>query len=580
MSFNQLCHIFTQLEQERSRLSMMQTLAQLFNDLDSQEVQMVSYFCMGQLQPSYKNVQFNIAQKTAAKVVGQLLDLDEHALDKALAHAADEGQLLIQGSWKPTCQLSISQVYNRLEKLAALGGQGSQETRRDDLYQLLRDVEPLSAKFLLRIVLATLRMGFSDMTIIDALSIMLSGNRKLADVIEDAYNVCADIGLVARTAKEKGIEGIRAIQVHLGIPVRLAAAERLASPNAIIKKIGHCVAEPKLDGFRLQIHVDKHHGGHIWFFSRNLVDMSAMYPDLVKALEELKVKNAIIEGEAIAFDANTGSFMPFQQTVKRKRKHDVGQAAQDMPLQIYLFDILYLDGKTVFNQPLSERRQLLEDVVDKSPIDKNIVRTMPQVKLETAQALEDYFLEQVGHGLEGIVAKRPDSPYQPGKRNFNWIKLKRLESGHLLDTIDCVVLGYYHGSGKRAEFGIGAILVGLYNKKCDCFQTVAKVGTGFSDEQWQDLKKQCDKLKTDHRPSAVECDKQLYPDVWIAPTLVIEVRADEITRSPVHTAGRNEQWQGLALRFPRFMRYRPDKDATESTSVHELVTLAHQQRKT
>ena len=588
MFFNELARWFSRLEQESSRLKITEMLSDLFKELTAQEIQIVSYFCMGVLNPPYKMVQFNIAVKSALKIAARLLDQSEYEIQQVVKDLADLGEVIKDGLWQSAETLSIFDVYKRLQSIAELSGEGSQEARVDGLVTLLREVDPLGAKYILRIVLGTLRLGFSDMTLVDALSWMLVGNKSCSKKIEAAYNRCADIGHVAFVTKTEGIEGVEHLKVILGIPIRPAAAERLSSAAAIIEKIGPCIAEPKLDGFRLQVHIDNRQAdSKIHFFSRNLLNMSYMYPDLVSALQNIKAETIIMEGEAIAFDINTGNFMPFQETVKRKRKHGIDNAIEELPLQLFFFDILYLDGQELFNETLLERRAKLARVLNASPVDKNIIRTTEEVMVETAPELEKYFLKQIEDGLEGVVVKRPDSPYQPGKRNFNWIKLKRLEEGHLLDTIDCVILGYYYGRGKRSAFGIGAILIGLYNKTCDCFQTVAKIGTGFSDVEWRSLKKKCDDIKVTEKPKNVSCAKDLYPNVWVRPEIVIEVTADEITRSPIHTVGLKkvsvdgvgEMSEGFALRFPRFLRYRDDKNAYEATSVEEFKDLFKQQRK-
>jgi len=606
MNFNDLAQWFERLEGESSRLEMTEMLSDLFKELSVREAQIVSYFCLGELNPPYKNVQFGIARKSALKVVAQLLGIDESDVKSYIKDVADVAALLSNYTWPSSQTLSIEDVYEELERIALISGEGSQEAKQSGLVALLGSVSPTAAKFILRIVLGTLRLGFSDMTLVDAFSWMLVGDKSLSKKIESAYNCCADLGYVASVVKKDGIAGIEKMKVTPGIPIRLAAAERLSSPKAIIEKIGPCSAEPKLDGFRLQIHIDKRKKEPIiHFFSRNLHDMSGMCPDLVNALKDIDADTVIFEGEAIAFDPSTGHFMPFQETVKRKRKHGIDEAMEELPLQLFLFDILYLNGEELFSQTLTKRRKMLTDLIKKSPVDKQIVGVTEEVFVENATKLEDYFLRQISKGLEGVVVKRPDSPYRPGKRNFNWIKLKRLEKGHLLDTIDCIVLGYYYGRGKRAAFGIGALLVGAYNKKRDCFQTVAKIGTGLSDEEWRAIKKRCDSISVKEKPKNVECQKDLYPDVWIQPDIVIEVTADEITRSPNHTAGHGEVSSrtkpvearpvqtgsvqagsvqagsvavGFALRFPRFLRYRDDKDRYGTTSVKELLDLYEQQR--
>lgn len=579
MIFNELSQRLQMLEQESSRLKMTHQLAQLFLNLSADEVRIVANVCMGQLQPAYQSLQFGLAAKSMVKVVARVLEVTEECVQDRIKQEGDIGSVIASGMWHIDGSLSIKDVFDRLVSLAQLSGSGSQEAKIDALVQLLQHVQPGAAKFIVRIVLSTLRLGFSDMTIIDALSWMLVGNKSLSEVIENAYNVCADIGLVAWQVKEHGLKGIERMHAIVGIPIRPAAAERLPSAQAIVDKLGECVAEPKLDGFRLQIHIDRHGATpKIYFFSRNLTDMSAMYPDLVNALSSLPVEDAIIEGEAIAFDRNTGNFMPFQETVKRKRKHDVVATSEQLPLHVYLFDLLYLNGKPMLSKGLRERRALLREVLAHTKEAQAVIHLIQEIPIHSAQQLEEYFLLQVGAGLEGVVVKRPDASYQPGKRNFNWIKLKRLEQGHLLDTVDCVVLGYYAGEGKRANFGIGAVLVGVYDEKHDAFATIAKLGTGFSDEEWRELKKRCDAIAIKNQPKNVLCHKDLAPDVWVRPEMVVEVKADELTLSPLHSAGKTEQRNGFALRFPRFMRYRDDKKAAEATTVHEVQELYKQQR--
>jgi DNA ligase-1 len=222
---------------------------------------------------------------------------------------------------------------------------------------------------------------------------------------------------------------------------------------------------------------------------------------------------------------------------------------------------------------------LLDLFKNKTIQKQGIVFAIEEKKIKKNKDLENYFKENITLGLEGLVVKKTDSVYQAGKRNFNWVKLKREETGHLQDTIDCVILGYYAGKGKRALFGIGALLVGIFNKRRDCFQTVAKIGTGLTDEGWKEIKKKSDREAVINKPKNVECAKELYPDVWCSPKIVCMVRADEITLSPLHTAGHTEKHHGMALRFPRFMGYRPDKSAFDATQVKELEELYEMQFK-
>jgi DNA ligase 1 len=573
MLFRTLAQAFFAIQQESSRNKMTELLAQVLTEATAHEAQLLSYLALGVLRAPYRGNQFNFAEKSMVKVVASINAVEIAQMTATIKQVGDIGAAVLASPWQyQDTGLSIEEVHTRLEELMSVSGAGSQEERSQMVIALLKEVDVLSASFIIRIILGTMRLGFSDMTLIDALSWMVKSDKSLKTPLENAYNVCADIGLIASILKRDGIEAVKELQPTLGIPIRPAAAERAESPRAILDKIGPCVAQPKLDGFRLQIHIDmRNKEPHIWFYSRNLQDMSSMFPDLKEALLQVKAQTLIAEGEAIVYDEATQSFLPFQETVKRKRKHGIEEVAETLPLRLFLFDILYINGENVLSKTHEERRSLMVNYFGEYP--SEVVQVTEEKLCTGVQELTDYFNEQITHGLEGLVVKRPDAPYQPGKRNFNWIKLKRHQEGHLDDTIDAVIIGYYAGRGKRASFGIGAFLVAVYNEELDRFETVAKIGTGLTDEEWIELKKKCDSLALAQQPVRVSCAPELKPDVWVAPTYVAVVLADEITQSPLHTAGKTDTTVGLALRFPRFMGYSVDKSPEQATSVKELRRL-------
>ncbi len=572
MKFSKVAHFFYQIEFVSGRLDKTVLLAELLSQATPQEASIICYLSLGKLYPPYIGTQFQMAEKNLILTVADLLGFDPRVIKESLKKLGDIGLVIGQSVWASAADISIEDVYKKLQNLEKVSGTGAQEEKIKLLKELLLQTDSLSAKYILRIVLGKLRLGFSDMTIIDALSWMEVGSKALRKKIENSYNLCADIGKIANTLKLRGIQSVEAITIQVGIPIRPAAAERLPTARAIVEKIGSCIAQPKLDGFRLQLHLKKENSiTTIKFFSRNLLDMTFMFPDIRQELEKLDVKELICEGEAIVYDSNTNSFLPFQETVKRKRKHNVENMATQMPLQVFLFDLLYHDGKEYLAKTHQERRVALENLF-KNSIDSSI-KVVEEVFIQTPTQLEDYFIKNISSGLEGLVVKKQDSIYQPGKRNFNWIKLKRQEEGRLDDTLDCIILGYYKGKGKRAKFGIGAFLVGVYNKKNHTVETVAKIGTGLKDNEWVDLKKKCDAIMVSKKPDTVFCVKELFPDVWVVPELICMIRADEITKSPTHTAAKTKNNLGYALRFPRFMGYRQDKSVEDATDNKEVERL-------
>jgi DNA ligase 1 len=576
VKFARVATFFEQIEAEPGRTAIAQLLAQLFTEANAAEVSIVCNLSLGQLNPPYLGTQFNIAKKHMLAVISTVLGEQETEVLQRIKKAGDAGIVVASGTWVVQRPLDVEEMFERLKRIEAVGGVGSVDIKTAMLTTLLLDVDPLSAKFVVRIILGELRMGFSDMTLVDALSWMVTGDKSLKSSIERAYNICADMGRIASVLKNEGADGIASMDVVVGIPIRPAAAERMPTAEAIMEKMGTCVAQPKLDGFRLQIHLDKRGKQPVVrFFSRNLLDMSAMFPDLKKVVEQLPVFTIICEGEAIVYDPVTGDFLPFQETVKRKRKHDIETLQDEYPLKLFLFDILYLDGRSLMGLTHEERRSKLLAVIGQ--VKTEVIQVVEERAINSARELLDYFNANIAAGLEGLVVKKPQALYQPGKRNFNWIKLKRQEEGHLEDTLDCVILGYYAGEGKRAHFGIGAFLVGVFNEGEDRFETIAKIGTGLKDEDWRALKKACDEVEVRVQPHNVLCDPNLYPDVWVAPERLCMVRADEITLSPVHSAGKTMTKVGYALRFPRIMGYRPDKTAREATTVAEVSRLYEDQ---
>lgn len=576
MEFSTVAATFSKLEEITGRLEMTRQLATLFEKATPEEIEILTHLSLGELHAPYQGSQLQLAEKSILSLIATFLNTPIEQIAKEAKKSGDLGSLLENYSWKTNKRLSVQDVYNALCAIEKISGTGSQKERGDAFIELISQLNPESAKYVTRIVIGKLRLGFSDMTIIDALSWMITGDKSIRDRWEDAYNRCSDIGLIAYNAKKFGIKAASQTNIIIGIPIRPAGAERLPTAAAIFKKIGSCVAQPKLDGFRLQIHIDTTQKKPVLkFFSRNLLDMSQMFPDLAEPLLKLKNTTCIMEGEAIGYDLNTNSFLPFQETVKRKRKHEIETAVQEFPLRLFLFDLLYINGESVMEKTHEERRADLSRLID--TVSSDLISVVDEKKINSAAELEGYFLETVEIGLEGLVVKRPDALYQPGKRNFNWIKLKRQEEGHLEDTIDCVILGYYRGKGKRASFGIGAFLVGVFNKKLDQFETIAKIGTGLKDEEWKDLRKKCDALALSQKPNNVMVAKELIPDVWVNPEIICLIRADEITVSPVHTAGKGQTTSGYALRFPRFMGYREDKSAYDASEIAEIKQMYQDQ---
>jgi len=414
------------------------------------------------------------------------------------------------------------------------------------------------------------------MTVLDALAIAYGGGKDAREFIERAYNICSDLGRVAETVVEKGLDGIKRFQVSVGEPIRPMLAERLSSPEEILEKLGgKCVAEYKYDGERLQAHKS---GKEVTLFSRRVENISSQYPDAVRLFREyIRADEAILECECVAVDIDTGEMRPFQELMHRRRKYGVDKAMEDYPVSLFMFDVLFVDGKDLTFEPYPVRRRFLESVVrlgDRVKVARNLTTG-------DANELEKFFLEAIEEGCEGLVCKSvaKDSAYQAGARGWLWIKYKRDYKSEMKDTVDLVVVGAFHGRGKRAG-KYGALLLATYDAETDTFETVTKCGTGFTDEDLAKLPKMLSTHVVDHKHSRV--DSLLEADVWFEPAVVLEVLGAEVTLSPIHTCalGSVRKGSGLAIRFPRFTgKYRVDKAAEDATTSGEILEMYQGQLK-
>ena len=575
MRFAELVEYFERLEATTKRLEMFDILSELFRACDREEIDKVVYFCQEQLLPPFRGVEIGMAEKLILRAIARATEATEAQVSRLNKERGDPGlvveELLRQRNAR-SAGLRVSEVYETLLRIAETTGEGSVERKVGMLAELLQASSPKEARYIARFVLGRLRLGVGDPTILDALSKAVAGDRSLRPELERAYNLCSDLGLVARTLFEQGIEGIRAFRIRVGHPIRPALAERLPSAEEIVGKLGRCAVEVKLDGFRCQIHKD---GDRVEIFSRNLERTTPMFPELIEAVrQQIDAREAILEGEAVAVNEETGEIYPFQVTVQRKRKHGVEEMMREYPLVLFAFDLLYADGRDYTPEPYAARFEALSRRIRPD----GRIRLVDRIVTDDPRVIQRFFDEAIARGMEGIVAKRLDAPYQAGARGFHWIKLKRSYKGELTDTIDVVVVGYFRGRGMRAKLGIGALLGAVYDPDSDTFKTVAKIGSGLTEEEWVRLREMLDAIRVEHRPARVE--SLLDADVWVEPRYVLTVLADEITRSPVHTCGRTDEEPGYALRFPRVVGWiREDKGPEDATTVKEILSMFQMQKR-
>src|SRR3989344_1306157 len=575
MRFSELAQYYEKLEATSKRLELIDILSKLFKESDSSEIGKICYLIQGRVAPFFEPTEIGMSENLVAIALARAFNSTKEEVIRSYRHLGNMGlaaqKLASQKPKAKSQEPTLSEVFEKLHSIAKTGGEGSVDRKLNILAELFKSLDPISVKHIANIPLGTLRLGIGDPTVLDALSIAKTGDKKLRPELEDAYNKTSDLGFTAETLYRKGEKGITEIKLIVGKPVRPALAERMPNAQEAVKRLGDkFAAEPKFDGFRVQIHKN---GSQVKLFSRNLEDMTHAFPDIVRAAkDELNIKSAIIEGEAIAYNPQTEEFLPFQETSKRRRKHEVEVMAKKLPLVVFAFDLLYLNGKDITLLPYSERRKRLEKIIHS----ENLVIRKAQVRvMSNASEILEFFNEAISEGLEGLMLKKLDAPYKAGGRGFHWIKFKRSQSGALTDTVDCVLLGVYTGKGKRTEFGVGGLLVGIYDEKKDEFVTISRVGTGLTDDEFRKVAEIAKKIKVSKKPARV--NSKVEPSYWVEPKVVLEVYADEITKSPIHTAGEVDGI-GYALRFPRLVKFREaDKRAEDATTVSEVKKLYENQ---
>ncbi|MGQ9596443.1 MAG: ATP-dependent DNA ligase [Thermoproteota archaeon] len=580
MLFREVAEAMEQIESTTKRLEMTAFLVDLFRKANPAELEKLVYLLQGKVRPDYEGLEFGMADKLVLKALTDFSGVDQNTVEKTYKNSGDLGSVAeILASRKVqrklvSKNLSVLEVYDKLYRLAKLGGKGSITQKVSLLTSLLIDMSPKEAKYAVRAITGRLRLGIADYTVLDALAQAFTGDKSNRPIIERAYNISSDLGAVARVIAEGGLEGISNFRITVGRPIRPMLAERLTSVQEVLEKIGGKVAaEYKLDGERIQIHKkDK----NVLLFSRRLENITNHYPDAIELVSRnLKTKEAILEAECVAINQDTGELLPFQELMHRRRKYGIEEAMKEYPIALFFFDLLYADGLDYTQRPYIDRRNALKKIVTED----DRVKLVRQMISSNPKEIESFMEEAISEGCEGLVAKDLNAFYRAGAREWSWIKLKREYKVEVVDTIDLTIVGAFHGRGKRAG-KYGAYLLAAYDSDEDMFRTFAKCGTGFTDEDLENFTKLIDKYKIIHKHPRV--DSKIEANVWVEPRIVIEIIASEITLSPVHTCGLSiiREGSGLAGRFPKYTgRLRDDKSPEQATTVKEILEMYRSQLK-
>ena len=580
MEFSIIAEIFERMESTTKRIELTNLLVELLKKTPKKIIPNAVYLLQGIIRPNFEGVELGVAEKLAIRAISKSSGLSIKKIEDDYKKCGDLGitasnilKLKTQTTFTAE-KITLERVYETLFRIAKLVGKGSQDLKMKYISSLLNDATPLEAKFVLKILLGTLRLGIAENTIMDALAIAFTGKKENKEQIENAYNVSSDLGKVSLLIATDGIDEIKKFKISLFSPIRPMLADRVKSEKEAIKKMSEIfAAEYKLDGERVQIHKQ---ANEVVLFSRRLENITQYYPDIVENVKKsLSVNEGVFEAEIVPVNENTGEFLPFQELMHRRRKYKLEKAISQYPITVNFFDVLYFDKKDCLNLEYSERRKILEKLVNEDDFSKLV----PMLLVKNENEIEDFLENSINSGCEGLMLKTLDAPYRAGARGSNWLKLKREYRNELGDSLDLIVIGAYFGRGRRTGL-YGTLLLGTYNPDKDNFSSVCKVGTGFTDESLDQLYQILSNKITLKKNSRVV--SEMEADVWFEPELVLEIVASEITLSPIHKTGLNliRKGSGFALRFPKFTgKIRYEKAVEDASTDEEVLTLYNGQSK-
>ena len=580
MEFSIIAEIFERMEDTTKRIELTNLLVELLKKTPKKIIPNAVYLLQGIIRPNFEGVELGVAEKLAIRAISKSSGLSIKKIEEDYKKCGDLGltasnilKLKTQTTFTAE-KITLERIYETLFRIAKLGGKGSQDLKMKYISSLLNDATPLEAKFVLKILLGTLRLGIAENTIMDALAIAFTGKKENREQIENAYNVSSDLGKVSLLIATDGIDEIKKFKISLFSPIRPMLADRVKSEKEAIKKMPErFAAEYKLDGERVQIHKQ---ANEVVLFSRRLENITQYYPDIVENVKKsLSVNEGVFEAEIVPINENTGEFLPFQELMHRRRKYKLEKAISQYPITVNFFDVLYFDKKDCLNLEYSERRKILEKLVNED----EFLKLVPMLLVKNENEIEDFLENSINSGCEGLMLKALDAPYRAGARGSNWLKLKREYRNELGDSLDLIVIGGYFGRGRRTGI-YGTLLLGTYNPDMDNFPSVCKVGTGFTDESLDQLYQILSNKITLKKNSRVV--SEMEADVWFEPELVLEIVASEITLSPIHKTGLNliRKGSGFALRFPKFTgKIRFEKAVEDASTDEEVLTLYKGQSK-
>jgi DNA ligase-1 len=549
--FKKFAEVCEKLEGISSSLEMTSVVASFFTEVDDDELEISTRFIMGSVFPVWSEKELGIGTGLLYTAIAKTSSLSLLRIEELVKETGDVGTSAAKAiatrkghfdffSEEP---LSIRDVFSRFQKIANLAGKGSQDAKIKNLQYLFGISGPVEIVYLARLAIEELRIGVGEGIVRNAIA---EAFNVPVELVERGYMLVNDFGLVAYTSKKEGESGIINLSVIIGRPLKLMLAQVGEGINETLAEMDSVAVEWKFDGARVQIHKD---GDKVIIYSRRLENVTSSLPDIVRSVKtHVNANTAILDGEAIAFGKDNRP-MAFQEILRRfRRKYDVTATAVEIPLSLYLFDLLYLNGESLIDAQLIERRKKLEEICDKSIV-------ASQTITDSAAQIEKIYKDALASGHEGVMLKNPLSLYTPGKRGKNWLKLKPI-----MDSLDLVVVGGEWGEGRRTSF-IGSYLLACRDPDTNMLLTIGRVATGITDEKLGEL--------TDIFKDIVILENGIH--VEFEPKIVFEVAFEEIQKSQNYDSG-------YALRFPRLLNVRSDKSVEDADTIEKIEQLYTRQK--
>lgn len=547
MKYQKLVDVYEDLATTTKRLEKTAILSEFFKEVDTETLPKVVFMAFGTVFPPWSEEEQGIADKLIMKAVANVVGVSVRDVEDQIREQGDIGgatEKLYKNKSQTTFfskPLEIDFVFSNLRKLAKISGHRSTSRKIAIVLELLSFASGTEAKYISRTIIEELRIGVGEGIIRDAISQAFNIEKS---VVDHSHMLTNDLGLVAKVAKEYGEEGLEKLNLTPGKPVKPMLAQLSEGIAISIEEMGEVICETKYDGIRVQIHKK---GDKINLFTRSLENISKAIPELVDYIKKaLPNEDFIAEGEIIATKNNKP--ISFQYMLQRvRRKYNIEKVIEDIPIQLYLFDLLYFK-EPMIDEPQAIRRENLEKVVDTN-IDQINLSEMIKVSPENIQEAENLFNRSIAKGHEGIMIKDPKESYIPGIRGKKMLKFKAEP-----ETLDVVVIGGTYGVGKRANF-IGSYKVALQDEN-NQLKAITHVATGLDDDTLAELTELMNKYKIIEKGTKIE----------VEPRIILEIAYSEIVKSPEYEAG-------YSLRFPVVKKIREDKGLADIDTVERLKSM-------